>query len=71
MTKDDWEELLAHITKLMIEKAEEEVEGEFPSPQEVRDKLSEFKSEIKDTDGCVVDVKSYLIEYVRSRVRSH
>ena len=37
MTKEDWDELLAHITKMMIERAEEEIEGEFPSPQEVRE----------------------------------
>lgn len=71
MTKEDWDELLAHITKLMVERAEEEIEGEFPSPQEVRDKLSEFESEIMDADGYIADIKTALIEYVRSRVRSH
>ena len=45
MTKEDWDELLAHLTKLIIQKADEQVEGEFPSPQEIREKLSEFKSE--------------------------
>jgi len=69
MDKDDWDELLAHLTKLIIQKAEEEVEGEFPSPQEIREKLSEFKSDIKDLDGHIVEVKALLIEYVSNRVR--
>lgn len=69
MTKEDWDELLAHVTKLVIQKAEEEVDGEFPSPQEIRDKLSEFKSDIKDVDDHMVDAKVSLIEYVRNRVR--
>ena len=71
MTKEDWDEMLAHITKLIIQKAEEEVEGEFPSPQEIREKLSEFKSEIKDIDDHMVEVKASLIEYVSNRVREH
>lgn len=71
MTKDDWDELLAHITKLLVQKAEEEVEGEFPSPQEIRDKLSEFKSDITYQDDLITDVKNSLIEYVRKRVREH
>ena len=69
MDKEDWDELLAHLTKLIIQKAEEEVEGEFPSPQEIREKLSEFKSDIKDLDGHIVEVKALLIEYVSNRVR--
>jgi len=71
MTKEDWDELLAHLTKLIIQKAEEEVESEFPSPQEIREKLLAFKSEIKDLDDHIVEVKVSLIEYVRNRVREH
>ena len=32
MNKEDWDELLAHNTKVIIQNADKEVEGEFPTP---------------------------------------
>lgn len=71
MNKEDWGELLTHVTKLIIQKAEEEVEGEFPSPQEIREKIIEFKDEIKDLDDYIVQIKASLIDYASKRVRVH
>jgi hypothetical protein len=69
MGKDDWDKLLAKITSIILQKADEEVEGEFPTSQEILDKLSEFRAAIRDPDDYLSGVKSALIDYTIHSVR--
>jgi hypothetical protein len=69
MTKKDWDDLLDHLATTIIQQAEQEVEGEFPSPQEILDRLLQFKYEISDANKLAMDVKMKLIDYTFYRLR--
>jgi GTP cyclohydrolase II len=69
MDKEDWNVLLTNITDTITQKADEESEGEFTTPQEILAKLSEFRNSITDTDNHLAAVKSTLIDYTSHLIR--
>ena len=71
MNEDDWEQLLLYIAKEIVGAAEEELDGDPPTVQQILTRLNEYRADIDDVDGYKANVKTALVDYASHYARTY